>query len=629
MSILSNGTLLQGGKYRIIKMLGQGGFGITYLGEQTGLGRKVAVKEFFMEKLCNRDEETSQVSVGSEGSREMVNRFREKFLKEARSIANLHHRHIVSVIDIFEENGTAYYVMEYCNGGSLSVMMRQQYPDGMPEERALKYIRQIASALDYVHKRRINHLDVKPGNIMLNEDDDAILIDFGLAKQYDSTTGQQTSSTPVGVSEGYAPMEQYKLGGVGTFSPPTDIYSLGATLYKLVTGQTPPSALDIDEVNLSDFPLSPSVKRAIRAAMGHRRTDRPQSISEFLSLLTEVNNNNNNDDERTAFLGPAQKSVKPSDSDEEKTVFDQPRESKTQPRVRVTQPQDSNEDVLAAFFGSKPKARTQPSAPSPSRVRKPAAQPAAQHAEKTKASSQPTKSGRSNKLLIWGLLLAVVVVAGVFVLLQSGSSYPTKPDPTVDGVKAGHEYVDLGLSVLWSTSNLGTEITNADGIYESAYQQGLHYAWGVPLAMDDPKRKDPNLCQEYAEDKSHLGKPLDEEHDPVCQSWGGGWRTPTKDEIFELMTRCNYEQNYSEFDYANRGLYLTGPNGHILYLPYGGFLYWTDIYDEDQARYWASDVSPKHNNQSYFLNLSYEGPKISVTQEGSYEGFSIRPVIDR
>lgn len=280
-------SLLQGGKYRIIEMLGQGGFGITYLGEQANLGRKVAVKEFFMEKLCNRDEETSQVSVGSEGSREMVDRFREKFIKEACRIANLRHRNIVSVIDIFEENGTAYYVMAYCSGGSLSVMMRQQYPDGMPEKRALKYIRQVASALDYIHKNRMNHLDVKPGNIMLNEEDDAILIDFGLAKQYDSATGQQTSSTPVGVSEGYAPMEQYKLGGVGTFSPSTDIYSLGATLYKLVTGQTPPSALDIDEVDLSDFPLSPSVKRAIRAAMGHRRTDRPQSIEAWLSLLND------------------------------------------------------------------------------------------------------------------------------------------------------------------------------------------------------------------------------------------------------------------------------------------------------------------------------------------------------
>ena len=284
---LQPNSLLQGGKYHIIESLGQGGFGITYLGEQTSLSRKVAIKEFFMKDLCNRDDATSHVSVGSEGSREMVNRFREKFVKEAKSIARLVHPNIVRVIDIFEENGTAYYVMEYCEGGSLSVRLRQQYPDGMPTELALKYIHQIASALDYIHQLKINHLDVKPANVMLNERGDAVLIDFGLAKQYDAQTGQQTSSTPVGISEGYAPMEQYKKGGVAQFSPTTDIYSLGATLYKLVTGQTPPNANDILNDGLPELPASipASIAEAIRQSMQPRKIDRPQSIEAWLNLL--------------------------------------------------------------------------------------------------------------------------------------------------------------------------------------------------------------------------------------------------------------------------------------------------------------------------------------------------------
>lgn len=280
---LKNGTELQGGRYKIEKILGQGGFGITYLAEQTGLGRKVAIKEFFMKEFCNRNAETSQVSVGSEGSSELVERFREKFLKEARRIASLEHKNIVPVIDVFEENGTAYYVMKYMGGGSLSDKVAA---GALPEADAVRYIRQIASALDFVHGKLMMHLDVKPANVLLSDDDEAVLIDFGLAKQYDDA-GTQTSTTPVGISHGYAPMEQYRRGGVGTFSPATDIYSLGATLYKLVTGSTPPEASDVNDDGLPALPqqLSANACATIEAAMQPRRKDRPQSVEAFVRML--------------------------------------------------------------------------------------------------------------------------------------------------------------------------------------------------------------------------------------------------------------------------------------------------------------------------------------------------------
>ena len=280
---LKTGHQLAGGRYRVERVLGQGGFGITYLAEQTGLARRVAVKEFFMKELCNRDSDTSHVSIPSIGSREMVDRFRQKFIKEARALAALNHKHIVRIIDIFEENNTAYYVMEYVDGGSLSDKVKA---GALPEADALRYIRQVATALNFVHGKRMMHLDVKPSNILLNENDEAVLIDFGLAKQYDDA-GSQTSTTPVGISHGYAPMEQYKRGGLGTFSPATDIYSLGATLYKLVTGLTPPEAGDVNDDGLPALPqhISASVRAAVEAAMQPRRKDRPQSIGEFLSLL--------------------------------------------------------------------------------------------------------------------------------------------------------------------------------------------------------------------------------------------------------------------------------------------------------------------------------------------------------
>lgn len=280
---LKQGTQLQGGHYVIGKVLGQGGFGITYSAVQTTLDAKVAIKEFFMKELHGRDESTSKVFVGSAGSSDLVERFRLKFIKEARNIYRLKHKNIISVIDVFEENGTAYYVMEYLEGGSLADKVKS---GALRESDALRYIRQVASALDFIHGKQMMHLDVKPANILLDGDGNAVLIDFGLAKQYDSE-GEQTSTTPVGISHGYAPMEQYKRGGVSHFSPATDIYSLGATLFKLVTGNTPPEASDVMNDGLPEISanVSQKVKDALVATMQFRVKERPQSIDEFLLLL--------------------------------------------------------------------------------------------------------------------------------------------------------------------------------------------------------------------------------------------------------------------------------------------------------------------------------------------------------
>lgn len=286
MNALKTNAVLQNGKYRIEGVLGQGGFGITYLASQVALNRKVTIKEFFMKELCNRDEQTSQVSVPSMGSVDTVARFRAKFVKEAQTIAALNNPHIIHIHDIFEENGTAYYVMDYLSGGSLSDLVQR---DGvLAEATALGYIRQVADALSYIHARNINHLDIKPSNVLIDGNGNAVVIDFGLSKRYDET-GSQTSTTPVGISHGFAPLEQYQPGGVSTFSPTTDIYSLGATLYKLLSGQTPPNAtalLDAD-LDLSRLSASPSTKAAIAAAMQPKRKGRPQTVEAFIAMLGE------------------------------------------------------------------------------------------------------------------------------------------------------------------------------------------------------------------------------------------------------------------------------------------------------------------------------------------------------
>ena len=287
---LTSGTLLERGKYRIISTLGRGGFGITYLAEQVLARRKVCIKEFFPKDYYKRDEGSDSISILSAGQAATMSRFKEKFLKEAQTIAALDHANIIHILDVFEENNTAYYVMEYVEGGSLNDIVKQR--GALDEVVALRYIRDVAMALGYIHEQKVNHLDIKPANIMVRaKDDKAILIDFGLSKHYDEG-GEQTSSTPVGISHGYAPMEQYNVGGVNSFSPATDIYSLGATLYYLVTGQQPPVASIVGEDGIGNLPahLSSGVVSAIEKSMNYWRKSRPQSISEFMLLLGSFDN---------------------------------------------------------------------------------------------------------------------------------------------------------------------------------------------------------------------------------------------------------------------------------------------------------------------------------------------------
>ena len=280
---LQEGATLQSGKYKIEEVLGQGGFGITYLAVQYPLKKKVAIKEFFIHDLCFRDD---TASVRTLTQSDMVDRYRQKFFKEAQMIAQLNHPNIVRVIDFFKENSTGYYVMDYLEGESLAEIIAKKGP--LSESTALRYIKKVADALDYIHQSNVNHLDIKPANIMIRRDnDEPVIIDFGVSKQYDEQKDQATT-TPPGVSNGYSPIEQYESGGVSKFSPQADIYSLGATLYKLLTGETPPKASHLLNEGLPPLPshVSPQVSMAIKRAMQPRRNDRPKSIRELMSMLS-------------------------------------------------------------------------------------------------------------------------------------------------------------------------------------------------------------------------------------------------------------------------------------------------------------------------------------------------------
>lgn len=285
---LAYDTLLKRDKYRIISILGQGGFGITYLAEHVMSRRNVCIKEFFPKGYYRRGDDGKTLILSSDSFAESMDKFKAKFIKEAQTIVTLNHHNIIHIYDVFEENNTVYYVMEYIEGLSLSEVVKSQ--GALKEEVAVRYIRQITAALEYIHEQHVMHLDVKPGNVMLCKDNDhVILIDFGLSKHYDEQSGEATTSTPIGVSHGFAPIEQYQEGGVSRFSPETDIYSLGATLYYLVIGCVPPQAATLLNVKL-ELPanLSPQVRAAIACAMSPIANNRPHTANEFLELLDGV-----------------------------------------------------------------------------------------------------------------------------------------------------------------------------------------------------------------------------------------------------------------------------------------------------------------------------------------------------
>ncbi len=299
MNTLPIGTILKGKSYnyQIEKKLGQGTFGITYLAyvKMSGdLGAidaniKVAIKEFFMRDINGRSDAT--VTSGSKGG--IYDDYKRKFTREAVNLSKLQHPNIIKVIESFEANNTVYYVMEYIGGGSLDDYITKN--NGLKEEEAIKIVKQIGSALTFMHNNKMLHLDLKPSNIMMKESGDIVLIDFGLSKQYDSN-GEPESSTKVGAgTPGYAPIEQANYREGKGFPVTMDVYALGGTMYKMLTGVRPPEASDI----LNDgFPLyelqghsiSDSLSACIVKAMAPLKKNRYQTIRDFLDSINTSDN---------------------------------------------------------------------------------------------------------------------------------------------------------------------------------------------------------------------------------------------------------------------------------------------------------------------------------------------------
>lgn len=280
MQQLNQGATLQNGKYKIEKVLGQGGFGITYLAMQTVLGNKVAIKELFLQGVNDRQD--GIVTVSNNANSNLFAHQKRKFVKEAQRIAGLDNKHIVKVHDMFEENNTAYYVMDYIDGESLQDVITHHH-GALAESRVQDYLNQILSALSVMHQHSIWHLDIKPANIMLDKGGNIVLIDFGASKQIESD-GTLTVSTSLSLTQGFAAPEQLQrtIQNIGSW---TDFYALGTTLYVLLTRSMPPTFADIASEGSNAFNFSQNVsiqmRQLVEWMMKLNKHARPQSVDEI------------------------------------------------------------------------------------------------------------------------------------------------------------------------------------------------------------------------------------------------------------------------------------------------------------------------------------------------------------
>lgn len=618
---LKQGTELQNGKYRIVRALGQGGFGITYEAEQVNLGRMVALKEFFMKDSCQRIPDSSFVTVPTLSNQEIVEKFRGKFIREAKMIASLDHPHIVRVMDVFEENGTAYYVMDDLKGGSLKDKVRLQ--GRFSEAEAEDFIRQVADALSYIHSRNMLHLDVKPSNILLNAKGGVVLIDFGVSKRFDKT-GEQTSSTPVAVSRGFAPLEQGMDGVVSQFGPSTDIYALGATLYFMVAGETPPDATCVYEDGLPrPDGISDRMWHVIESTMQPHRKNRPQSIDAFLALFdTEASTEEEPEvvivDEDTVIMG--QEPRKEPKEEPQKAPKEEPKaEPKPEPKPKVEQ---------------KPPPKPEPKPkPKPERKEKPKPKPLL-------INGKPLREFlKDNGMSILGILVSCIAVAVVLILLFGGkdkqgskgagsSTAVVASAVPITGTINNHEWVDLGLSVKWATCNVGASSPN---------EGGSLFAWGETTTKKTCTWKNLKYCLDSSGNKfskyvtnSKFGEvdnetQLDRSDDVARVKWGGTWRMPTFAELQELKDKCTWTWSTQG---SKHGYTVTSKiNGGSIFIPVAGARSENKLINPSfYGYYWSSSLNTENQNRAFGIYF-YDGG-IGLLDSGRYIARSVRPVTE-
>lgn len=504
MQHLQPNTTLQGGKYKIVRMLGQGNFGITYLAEQLNPKRTVAIKELFLSVQGVNDRLGSSVIVPNIRNKQMFEQQITKFKKEAKRIKSLHNEHIVPVYDLFDENDTAYYVMEYVEGESLADRMnRIGHP--LSIEDVQNIFPQILNALTEIHSHQILHLDIKPGNIMIDSNGLVKLIDFGASKQL---TSEETALTGFYFTRGYAPSEQTGML-FNKFGPWTDLYAVGATMYNLLTSKSP-TQFDIEEFNPNEIPEDDLglMYLLIDWMMQPKRQDRPQQAADvkqryyielvkigMLSIISER-------------LGRQVTKTTGEDIDLQKDLH-----------ASTTQCNAIQKDIEETFG--------------------------------VDVTDVP--------LTFDYLVVAVLTALGLYVLDEEDEDdeatiYADSPkDATLPQTifVNNHDAVDLGLSVLWATMDIGAS---------SEKESGEGFLWGDPDGRKSQQVKESSWARWFSGGPKTNKICGNANYDTATCLWGKDWRMPTGREFQELAEKCTWEVE------DNDHVRLTGPNGKSILL---------------------------------------------------------------
>ena len=304
------GSKLKNGRYTVGKVLGFGGFGVTYIGFDENLLVKLAIKEYLPGEFSTRMPNQQAVTVYTGEREEQFNEGKIKTLDEARRLAKFQSEpSIVHVFDFFEENNTAYIIMEYCDGKSLKEIMAENGPFSVDE--ALQIILQVIAGMKPVHKEGMIHRDIAPDNIYRLKDGSIKILDFGAARY---ATTKHSKSLSVIIKPGYAPEEQYR--SRGDQGPWTDVYALAATFYKMITGVTPPDAMERGVKDMLKRPskmgvsIPKGMETALLNALNVAIEDRTQSMDEFEQELLAADVKAKEVHDRTEDVGKLSASVK-------------------------------------------------------------------------------------------------------------------------------------------------------------------------------------------------------------------------------------------------------------------------------------------------------------------------------
>lgn len=285
-NILPVGTTLKNGQYRIVRHLKSGGFGNTYVVEDTSFHERSAMKEFFIHAKGVNTRSGKSVTVSNPVNEDDFLLYKRKFIHEIQRLRELHNRHVVRIYDDFEENNTAYYVMEFIDGESLTDRLSRT-GRAMTEAEVTDVLRQVLNALTEVHGKGFVHADITPNNIMIDKSGNVVLIDFGSTKEVEEGNHRSTLAAMTR-TPGYTPQEQLD-GDITRMGPWSDFYALGVTLFRLLTLESPLELKDKEEEAFAPYQdhISQPMRDLILWMTKPNRRKRPQSVAEILAFVKE------------------------------------------------------------------------------------------------------------------------------------------------------------------------------------------------------------------------------------------------------------------------------------------------------------------------------------------------------